>query len=234
MEDRVPTSVKMHETRGPSPSAARRRDAWSDRRGGGRCAARPGLPGSVVGIGCVRRRRAGSCARRGEPGLAAAAGHDAERHGSRAERAQLRKGRPISLAVVSRPARQVVGRGVRRRIRLARRHAHRTLIPRHWVLIVDAAGHQWQCYEPSSGEVRPVDVDAIRRARFSGLGDSGPSRSCCRGGRCGRRQRDRPVRWILQAGDDAVRFRSGWFCDILAWPSTRTNHEFNADDRLQL
>jgi hypothetical protein len=41
-------------------------------------------------------------------------------------------------------------------------------IPRHWVLIVD--GHQWQCYEPSSGEVRPVDEDAIRRARLSGLG----------------------------------------------------------------
>jgi hypothetical protein len=47
-------------------------------------------------------------------------------------------------------------------------------IPRHWVLIVDTAGHQWQCYEPSSGEVRPVDVDAIRRARLSGLGYSRP------------------------------------------------------------
>jgi hypothetical protein len=44
------------------------------------------------------------------------------------------------------------------------------VIPRHWVLIVDAAGHQLQCYEPSSGEVRTVDVAAIRAARLSGLG----------------------------------------------------------------
>jgi hypothetical protein len=43
-------------------------------------------------------------------------------------------------------------------------------IPRHWVLIVDATRHQLQCYEPSSGEVRPVDVDAVRRARLCGLG----------------------------------------------------------------
>ena len=47
-------------------------------------------------------------------------------------------------------------------------------IPRHWVLIVDTAAPQWQCYEPSSGQVRPVDVDAIRRARLSGLGYSRP------------------------------------------------------------
>jgi hypothetical protein len=43
-------------------------------------------------------------------------------------------------------------------------------IPRHWVLIVDAAGDELQCYEPSSGEVRRVDVDAVRRARLPGLG----------------------------------------------------------------
>jgi hypothetical protein len=43
-------------------------------------------------------------------------------------------------------------------------------IPRHWVLIVEAAGHQLQCYEPSSGEVRPVDVGAVRAARLTGLG----------------------------------------------------------------
>jgi hypothetical protein len=43
-------------------------------------------------------------------------------------------------------------------------------IPRHWVLIVDAAGRELQCYEPSSGEVRPVDVDAVRRSRLTGLG----------------------------------------------------------------
>jgi hypothetical protein len=43
-------------------------------------------------------------------------------------------------------------------------------IPRHWVLIVDTTWLQWQCYEPSSGEVRSVDVDALRRSRLSGLG----------------------------------------------------------------
>ena len=43
-------------------------------------------------------------------------------------------------------------------------------IPRHWVLIMDDAGHELQCYEPSSGEVRPVEVDEIRRARLTGLG----------------------------------------------------------------
>jgi hypothetical protein len=44
------------------------------------------------------------------------------------------------------------------------------LIPRHWVLIVEATGPRWQCYEPSSGQVRSVDVDAVRGARLSGLG----------------------------------------------------------------
>jgi hypothetical protein len=44
------------------------------------------------------------------------------------------------------------------------------VIPRHWVLIVEVAAPQWQCYEPSSGQVRPVDVDAVRRSRLTGLG----------------------------------------------------------------
>jgi hypothetical protein len=43
-------------------------------------------------------------------------------------------------------------------------------IPRHWVLIIDVAGPLWQCYEPSSGQVRAVSVDAVRRSRLSGLG----------------------------------------------------------------
>src|SRR6267154_689553 len=43
-------------------------------------------------------------------------------------------------------------------------------IPRHWVLIVDTTWLQWQCYEPSSGEVCSADVDAVRRSRLSGLG----------------------------------------------------------------
>jgi hypothetical protein len=43
-------------------------------------------------------------------------------------------------------------------------------IPRHWVLIVAAAGNVLQCYEPSSGMVVPVDIAAIREARLTGLG----------------------------------------------------------------
>jgi hypothetical protein len=43
-------------------------------------------------------------------------------------------------------------------------------IPRHWVLIVDVDWLQWQCYEPSSGEVRSVEVAAVRRSRLGGLG----------------------------------------------------------------
>jgi hypothetical protein len=43
-------------------------------------------------------------------------------------------------------------------------------IPRHWVLIVDAGGHKLQCFEPSSGGVRTVDMDEVRCARLTGLG----------------------------------------------------------------
>ena len=43
-------------------------------------------------------------------------------------------------------------------------------IPRHWVLIVDVSEAQLQCYEPSSGAVRTVEVDAVRRARLTGVG----------------------------------------------------------------
>jgi hypothetical protein len=43
-------------------------------------------------------------------------------------------------------------------------------IPRHWVLIVGAAGERLQCYEPSSGCVVPVPVDDIRGARLTGVG----------------------------------------------------------------
>jgi hypothetical protein len=41
------------------------------------------------------------------------------------------------------------------------------IIPRHWVLIVETKGDVLRCYEPSSGEVRSVDVAA---ARLRGLG----------------------------------------------------------------
>ncbi len=47
-------------------------------------------------------------------------------------------------------------------------------IPRHWVLIVEAAGRDWQCYEPSSGRVLAVAVDEVRRSVMTGLGYSRP------------------------------------------------------------
>ncbi len=43
-------------------------------------------------------------------------------------------------------------------------------IPRHWVLIVGVRAETLQCYEPSSGDVRPVAVDAVRGSRLTGLG----------------------------------------------------------------
>jgi hypothetical protein len=44
------------------------------------------------------------------------------------------------------------------------------IIPRHWVLIVEVEGDALRCYEPSSGEVRSVDVAAVRGGRLRGLG----------------------------------------------------------------
>lgn len=44
------------------------------------------------------------------------------------------------------------------------------IVPRHWVLIVDVVDDVLQCYEPSSGDVRGVKVDAVRRARLTGMG----------------------------------------------------------------
>jgi len=38
------------------------------------------------------------------------------------------------------------------------------------VLIIEVAGPLWQCYEPSSGAVRTVSVDAVRRSRLAALG----------------------------------------------------------------
>lgn len=45
-----------------------------------------------------------------------------------------------------------------------------SLIPRHWVLIVDAEGDRLRVYEPSSGEVRVSSVRAVRAGRLTGLG----------------------------------------------------------------
>jgi hypothetical protein len=47
-------------------------------------------------------------------------------------------------------------------------------LPRHWVLVVEADGRRWQCYEPSSGEVRSVESDGARRSRLSALGYARP------------------------------------------------------------
>jgi hypothetical protein len=44
------------------------------------------------------------------------------------------------------------------------------VIPRHWVLIVEVSGRTLKCYEPSSGEVRPADIAAVRNSRLTGLG----------------------------------------------------------------
>src|SRR6476661_8805307 len=45
------------------------------------------------------------------------------------------------------------------------------VIPRHWVLLVDAPGSGgFRCYEPSSGDLRSVAAADIRAARLSGLG----------------------------------------------------------------
>ncbi len=44
------------------------------------------------------------------------------------------------------------------------------VIPRHWVLIVGVSRQTLKCYEPSSGEIRAVDVAAVRNSRLTGLG----------------------------------------------------------------
>jgi hypothetical protein len=73
---------------------------------------------------------------------------------------RLFRGRRDSLSDVSRaleagfPVAMLIGR----------------FIPRHWVLMVAAAEHELECYEPSSGQVRPVTVDVMRRSRLTGLG----------------------------------------------------------------
>ena len=37
------------------------------------------------------------------------------------------------------------------------------VVPRHWVLLVEAGGGTLRCYEPSAGVTRSVSVDALRR-----------------------------------------------------------------------
>ncbi len=44
------------------------------------------------------------------------------------------------------------------------------IIPRHWVLIIDVVGDTLRCYEPSSGDVRSVELAAVRESRLTGVG----------------------------------------------------------------
>jgi hypothetical protein len=44
------------------------------------------------------------------------------------------------------------------------------VIPRHWILIVGVAAETLQCYEPTSGDVRPAHVAALRHSRLTALG----------------------------------------------------------------
>ncbi|MFM9032696.1 MAG: hypothetical protein ACKOQ4_00100 [Mycobacterium sp.] len=43
-------------------------------------------------------------------------------------------------------------------------------IPRHWVLITGIERESLRCYEPSSGRLVTVPVDAVRTGRLAGLG----------------------------------------------------------------
>jgi hypothetical protein len=43
-------------------------------------------------------------------------------------------------------------------------------VPRHWVLIVERSPDGVRCYEPSSGQVRSVDLAAITGATLTGVG----------------------------------------------------------------
>jgi hypothetical protein len=47
-------------------------------------------------------------------------------------------------------------------------------IPRHWVLLTELDGSGLRCYEPSSGALVRVPLDAIRAARLQGLGFARP------------------------------------------------------------
>lgn len=43
-------------------------------------------------------------------------------------------------------------------------------VPRHWVLLVGVGERAFDCYEPSSGEVRSVSFTAVRARRLTGVG----------------------------------------------------------------
>lgn len=43
-------------------------------------------------------------------------------------------------------------------------------IPRHWVLLTQSDGSVFRCYEPSTGHLHAVPVEAIREGRLHALG----------------------------------------------------------------
>jgi hypothetical protein len=43
-------------------------------------------------------------------------------------------------------------------------------VPRHWVLITEVTDASVRCYEPSSGQLKEIGIDAIRSARLETLG----------------------------------------------------------------
>lgn len=83
-------------------------------------------------------------------------------------------------------------------------------IPRHWVLIVEVSGETLRCYEPSSGEVRSVDVDAVRRSRLSGLGFPRPFAFVLPGSSSATRLATSGAASANPATTPS-RFRAGWF-----------------------
>jgi len=87
-------------------------------------------------------------------------------------------------------------------------------IPRHWVLIVDVSGEKLECYEPSSGEVRSVEVDAVRRSRLSGLGFPRPFAFVLPGSSSATRRATSLFAGTRDRANPATtpsRLRAGWF-----------------------
>ena len=178
-----------------------------ERRGDGGRAAGPGLPGRAVRAGSragvVRQRTASVHAevnriwprRLGTTpmGMARAlTAHSAAfgiRYGWR-----MFRGRRDRLADVLRevnagwPVAMLIGRS----------------IPRHWVLVVGAAGEVLSCYEPSSGEVRPAGLADIRAVAVDRAGLSAAVRFRVAAG--GHPIGDEVIAGragFLEAGDDA-------------------------------
>ncbi len=117
------------------------------------------------------RRRAVASPQRGEPRLAADARHHPDGACPRAHRPHRGARCPVSVAVVPWSTRSADRcAGLRRTTAGRLRCWSAGSIPRHWVLIVGVNGETLRCYEPSSGDVRPANVDALRHSQLTGLG----------------------------------------------------------------